>query len=286
MVRALNDGAKTQASNDIGEIREPVRNGCGLGNSSGASSYDGSAGDLNYAAQKPRTIATVACQYARGRLSRRDHCRRLCQKRPPERAPAIFESKPPPAAAPPPPRNGRFGPPISSPGTPFSSTSCPIVRPDWSSTGSLTPIGSLSPTPPLLPTAAERLLLTTDSLVLSNDDDVAPERMVVALMTVRIEVCGPSPARETPGPLPVSAWATPAPVVSAAPRPSAKALAPSQTDASACRGRARWRPLGPNDKSLVDALDALCLPAMRTPLSSPSIDAQYCREVTGAPVDQ
>jgi hypothetical protein len=57
----------------------------------------------------------------------------------------------------------------------------------------------------LSPTAGEAALLTTESLVLSNDDDGAPERMVVALTTVRMEVCGPWLDRETLDPLPVSA---------------------------------------------------------------------------------
>src|SRR6476469_1955255 len=114
-----------------------------------------------------------------------DHCRRRGQKRPPDRAPAILESKPPC----PPPRNGISGP-VLSPGTLLCSTSWAISR-----------LGSLS----LSPTEGEAGLLTTDSLVLSNDDEGVAERMVVALTTVRIEVCCPALAREVCGPLPVSA---------------------------------------------------------------------------------
>ena len=55
------------------------------------------------------------------------------------------------------------------------------------------------------PTEGEAGLLTTDSLVLSNDDEGVPERMVVALTTVRMEVCGSWLDRETLDPLPVSA---------------------------------------------------------------------------------
>ena len=87
------------------------------------------------------------------------------------RAPTILETKSPC----PPPRNGISGPTLS-PGTPFDSTTSLIKMPSGASPLSLSP------------TAGERVLLTTDSLVLSNDDDGAPERMVVALTTVRIEV--------------------------------------------------------------------------------------------------
>jgi len=48
----------------------------------------------------------------------------------------------------------------------------------------------------------------------------------------------------------------------------------------------RWRPIGTGDKPLVDGLVDLRLPAIRIPLTSPSIEAQYCREVADALVDQ
>ena len=109
MVLTPNDGAKTQDSKDIGAVRELI------------ATADFARSYLPSGAEQSLSIVS---RHANGRPSRPDRCRRLGQKRPPDKAPAILESKSPC----PPPRNGISGP-ILSHGTPFDSTSWLIKMP-------------------------------------------------------------------------------------------------------------------------------------------------------------